>query len=142
MTRQRRTLRGDGRARLEWTGELRFSANAGTQVVPMDSTGTDGTTPPVLLLEALAGCMAIDVVDILRKGRQELRSLTVEIAGDRMPDPPRYFTDVHMVFRIAGEVEEAKAERAVELSMARYCSVFHSLRDDLVSTYEIEITAE
>ena len=105
----------------------------------MDSTGETGTSPTVLLLEALAGCMAIDVVDILKKGRQELGAMRVEISGDRMPDPPRYFTDVHMSFDVEGQVEEAKLERAVQLSMDKYCSVFHTLRPDLTFTYEISI---
>jgi putative redox protein len=133
-------LRGDGRATLEWTSELRFEARAGHQVTPLDSAGVDGTTPPVLLLEALAGCMAIDVVDILQKGRQNLRSVDIEIVGDRMPDPPRFFTDIHLRFRISGEVADAKAQRAVELSMETYCSVFHTLRKDIAFTYEIEIS--
>ncbi len=140
--RKARTLRGDGQAALTWNGDLRFEARAGDIMVPMDSTGDTGTSPTVLLLEALASCMAIDVVDILKKGRQELRAMRVHISGDRMPDPPRYFTDVHMSFDIEGDVEEAKAERAVQLSMDKYCSVFHTLRPDLVFTYEIAIADE
>ena len=140
MTRTERTLRGDGRATLTWTGELSFEARAGKLVVPMDSSGSAGTSPTVLLLEALAGCMAIDVVDILKKGRQEVRAMHVQISGDRMTDPPRYFTDVHMSFAIEGQVADAKAERAVQLSQEKYCSVFHTMRPDLVFTYEISIT--
>lgn len=142
MTRKERALRGDGRAELTWTGGLTFEARSAGVVVPMDSSGTTGTTPPVLLLEALAGCMAIDVVDILEKGRQDVRSMTIEISGDRMPDPPRYFTDVHMSFAIEGQVADAKAERAVQLSIEKYCSVFHTLRPDLVFTYEIAIATD
>lgn len=139
MTRKERTLRGDGRAALTWNGGLRFEARAGEFAVPMDSTGDAGNSPTVLLLEAVAGCMAIDVVDILNKGRQELRAMRIQISGDRMPDPPRYFTDIHMTFDIEGKVADAKAERAVQLSMDKYCSVFHTLRPDLVFTYEIAI---
>lgn len=139
MAKMERTLRGDGRAVLTWNGDLRFEARAGDLAVPMDSSGETGTTPPVLLLEALAGCMAIDVVDILKKGRQELRGMEIQISGDRMPDPPRYFTDVHMTFELDGPVAEAKADRAVQLSMDKYCSVFHTLRSDLTFTYEIAI---
>ena len=139
LTRKQRTLRGDGRATLTWKGDLRFEAGTGEIVVPMDSSGVAGTPPPVLLLDALAGCMAIDVIDILKKGRQEVRAMRVRISGDRMPDPPRYFTDVHMSFDIEGPVAEPKAERAVQLSMDKYCSVFHTLRSDLAFTYEIAI---
>ena len=142
MTRTERTLRGDGTAELTWNGDLRFEARAGEFAVPMDSSGEAGTTPPVLLLEALAGCMAIDVVDILNKGRQEPLAMQIRISGDRMPEPPRFFTDIHMTFEIAGSVDDAKAERAVQLSMDKYCSVFHSLRSDLVFTYEIAIADE
>ncbi len=105
----------------------------------IDSKAVDGTGPPTLLLEALAACMAIDVADILHKGRQQLRAMKVGIVGDRRPEPPRYFTDVHLRFEIEGVVSEAKVKRAVELSREKYCSVFHTLRSDLDFSYTIAI---
>lgn len=82
---------------------------------------------------SLAGCMAIDVAVVLEKGRVELTDLVVEVAGVRAPDPPRRFTSLEIEVRAEGpkEADQAKLDRAVQLSHDRYCSVFHSLRPDL-----------
>lgn len=117
---------------LDWTGEdLEFLGRRNGHVTPIDGHGAKGPTPVALLLESIAGCMASDIVDILKKGRQDLRGLVIEIEADRMEEPPRYLRAIRFVIRAAGDVEEAKARRAVELSFATYCSVWHSLRDDL-----------
>ena len=85
------------------------------------------------LLMSLAGCMAIDVAVVLGKGRVELTDLVVEVSGVRAPDPPRRFTSLEIEVRAEGptEADQAKLDRAVQLSHDRYCSVFHSLRPDL-----------
>lgn len=124
---------------LNWTEELRFEGRSDGGTVAIDGDGMHGTTPVDLLLEAVAACTAADVVDILKKGRQELRSMTVECTGERRDDAPKYVKRVHMVFRMAGDVDEAKAQRAVDLSLEKYCSVFHSLRMDLAVDTEIQI---
>lgn len=124
---------------LNWTDELRFEGRSEGGVVAIDGDGMHGTTPVDLLLEAVAACTASDVVDILKKGRQELRSMTVECSGERRDDAPKYVKRLHMVFRMAGDVDEAKAQRAVDLSLEKYCSVFHSLRMDLAVDTEIHI---
>ncbi len=72
-----------------------------------------------------------DVVDILGKGRQNLEGLRLKVLAERMDDPPRYVRSMRFEFEISGQVEEAKAERAVQLSFDKYCSVFHSLRTDI-----------
>lgn len=124
---------------LNWTDELRFEGSSDGGMVAIDGDGMKGTTPVDLLLEAVAACTASDVVDILKKGRQVLRSMTVECSGERRDEAPKYVKRLHMVFRIAGDVDEAKVRRAVDLSLEKYCSVFHSLRMDLAVDTEIEI---
>jgi len=128
---------------LDWTGEgLRFAGGtpAGPQLV-IDSDGKAGPSPTDALLMGVAGCMGVDVVMILEKGRVPLTSLSVEVEGDRAEDPPRRFTAIRMTYRIAGPKEEhrRKVERAVELSRDRYCSVLHSLRTDLDVDIRVEI---
>jgi putative redox protein len=85
------------------------------------------------LLLALAGCMAVDVLTILEKGRVPVESLEVEVEGDRPDRPPRRFTALRMEYRVRGPGVEhqAKLERAVALSRDTYCSVYHTLRPDL-----------
>lgn len=124
---------------LEWTGDLRFEARADGTLVAIDGDGIQGTTPVDLLLESVAGCTAADVVDILKKGRQDLRTLTIEVSGDRRDEAPRYVKRLHLTFTFTGDVDEAKAQRAVDLSLEKYCSVFHSLRMDLAVDTEIKI---
>ena len=124
---------------LNWTEELRFEGRSDGGLVAIDGNGMHGTTPVDLLLEAVAACTAADVVDILKKGRQELVSMTVECTGERRDEAPKYVKRLQLVFRMAGDVDEAKAQRAVDLSLEKYCSVFHSLRMDLAVDTEIRI---
>ena len=84
-----------------------------------------------VLAEALAGCMAIDVVSILTKGRHPVKGLQVSFSGERAPHPPRRSPSVTLTFHATGEVPPAAVERAIELSRQTYCSVWHSLRQDL-----------
>lgn len=128
---------------LEWRGEgSRFVGEREGVRTEIDGSGTAGASPVALLLEALAACSAADVVEILHKGRQELRGLRVTARGERRPEPPRYFTRIELLFRIAGAVERKKAERAVELSLGKYCSVSHTLRRDLDLEWSIELEGE
>lgn len=119
------------RITLKWVDELRFEGTAGAAVVAIDGDGQQGTSPVNLMLEAIASCAAADVVDILRKGRQELEAMTVEVSADRREGHPRSITRLQLDFKIRGPVDEVKARRAVDLSLEKYCSVFHSLRMDI-----------
>jgi putative redox protein len=101
-----------------WTGEdLRFVGHRGAHETPIDSGGGTGPNPVALMLEAAAACMAIDVVDILRKGRQGLEALSVRTLARRRDEPPRYVTWIRFEFELSGDVDSAKAERAVALSL-------------------------
>ncbi len=105
--------------------------------VLIDGNSAEGPSPMEALLLSLAGCMAIDIQVILEKGRVPLDSLEVRVTGERAPEAPKRYTRILMEVGVRGpgEGERAKVERAVQLSRDRYCSVFHTLRDDL----EVEI---
>ena len=98
-------------------------------VIKMDTNpemgGTDyGARPMQVLLNALAGCASIDVISILKKQRQEITDYTVTVNGEREAGTePSLWKDIEMVFEITGNVDEGKAQRAVEISMNKYCSV-------------------
>lgn len=124
---------------LVWIEGLRFEGRSGGTTVAIDGDGVMGISPVNLLLQSVASCAAADVVDILKKGRQELTAMTVEVAADRREEAPRYVKRLYMTFRIKGTVDASKARRAVDLSLEKYCSVFHSLRMDLNVETEIEI---
>jgi putative redox protein len=78
-------------------------------------------------------------VDILHKSRQNVEELVVEVEAERRSEHPRRVRSLLMRFRIRGEVDRKKAERAVDLSLEKYCSVFHSLRMDISPEVEIDI---
>ncbi len=124
--------------RLDWKHSgHEFEAERNGVRTAIDGSGVTGASPVALLLEALAGCVGADVVDILQKGRQELTGLTVLARGERREKPPRYFERIQLEVVVSGDVDPRKAERAVRLSLDTYCSVAHTLRRDL----EIEWSA-
>ena len=80
---------------------------------------------------ALAGCMAMDLVHILKKGRHDLRGLRVDLTGERTQTEPRRFTRIELRYTITGSVPTEPIERAIQLSREKYCSVWHSMRQDI-----------
>ena len=92
------------------------------------------------LLASVGTCAAIDVVAILEKQRQTLTDLKVKVRGERRDSPPpRPFTEIHIHFQIAGNVDEQKVAHAVELAVEQYCSVKESLDPSIPVTYSHEI---
>ncbi len=128
--------------RLRWAGEgLVFTGTVedGPEIT-LDSDGSAGPSPTQLLLFSLAGCMGVDVRMILEKCRVPVDSLEVVVEGDRAPSAPRRFHALRLVYRLEGpsEADEGKIERAVQLSRDKYCSVLHTLREDLSLDIRIE----
>jgi putative redox protein len=128
---------------IAWEGDMRFRAlTEDGHELPFDGTREMGASPTEGLLAALAACMGIDVVDILRKGRQDVDRCEIEIAGERRKDPPRRFTSVRMEFRLAGrELSRSRVERAVDLSRTTYCSVWHTMAPDVELDVALTIEA-
>jgi putative redox protein len=126
-------------ATLTWTRDLQFDARSGEAALTIDSRGVAGPSPVEALAIAVAGCMAIDVVDIVTKGRHPLEALSVALTAERAPEPPRRFVHVDLHFRVQGDVPTAALERALQLSRDKYCSVWQTMRRDipLVTTYEV-----
>jgi putative redox protein len=126
-------------ATLIWQGDLRFAARSGTTEIVLDSDGTAGPSPVQALAMALAGCMAIDVADIVSKGRHSFTALEATVVGQRQDDPPRRFLGFTMHFIVTGGVPDHAVERAIQLSREKYCSVWHSLRQDLPFETSFEV---
>lgn len=88
-----------------------------------------GFRPMQLVLAALGSCSAIDLVSILKKQRQEIDDLKMEIHGERQEDViPSLWKQVNVIIQLTGNINEEKARRAAELSMEKYCSVAETLR--------------
>ncbi len=128
-------------ATLTWTDDLVFTGGPpGGPSVTLDGDGSRGTSPMVALLLAAAGCTGADVVSILRKMRVDLRVCRIEITGTRRAEVPRRYLALHLRYHLAGAgLDEARARRAVELSLEKYCSVMHSLAPDIRVTHDIAL---
>lgn len=116
---------------LEWDAELRVHATAGANSLTIDSAGQAGPSPMQALAIALAGCMEMDLIHILQKGRHDLRGLRARLIGHRAPEDPRRFTEVALHFTISGPVPAPAVQRAIDLSREKYCSVWSSMRQDM-----------
>jgi putative redox protein len=128
--------------KIEKVGPAAFQARAGSggEIVAdgAPSIGGEGRgmRPMELLLSALATCAAMDVVHILRKQKEPLEGLTIEVEGQRADAVPAPFVAVHLTFVAQGDVAPNKLERAVRLGVEKYCSVGASLAPDVAVTWE------
>ncbi len=116
---------------------------AGTWPRQEDESWIDwrGAKASDLLVISLAACSAYDVVEILRKQRQNLVSLNVAADAEQQPDPPWAFTHIHLHYVAAGRgLEPAKLERAIALSQDKYCSVAATIRGVAKITFSFEVT--
>jgi len=122
------------KVKLVQSGPAKFTATnaaGATGVIdgPADMGGGNaGLRPMETLLSALAGCSSLDVLLIMKKQRQKLERLEVEVEGERADAVPAVFTKIHLRFKGYGPIELAKLEKAVELSIEKYCSVSKMLR--------------
>jgi putative redox protein len=121
-------------ADLRWTGALVFEAALHESALILDSKGIDGPSPVDALAAALAGCMSVDVTDILLKGRHALRGLRSRLTADRAQDHPHRFVSVSLHFTVEGPVPPDAVDHAIALSRDKYCSVWHSMRQDIAFT--------
>ena len=101
-----------------------------------------GIRPMELMLIGLAGCTAFDVVNILRKGREDVADCVVDVSAERAADDPKIFTAIHLEYRVKGRnLSEAKVERAIKLSKEKYCSASIMLGKTATLTHSFEVEA-
>jgi len=128
---------------ITWQGNELFSGSAGDFVLPIDGNRAGGPSPMQLLALGLAGCMAIDVAMIIEKGRHPLAGLSARLDGHRSQDgPPVRFVRMDLHYTVTGNVPREAVERAIQLSRDKYCSVWHSLRQDIAFNVTFDIVAE
>lgn len=103
--------------------------------------GGDGSAvgPMQAVLMATAGCSTIDIVMILEKMKQPLEDIQVEVDGKRREKIPRVYTHIHLHYKLKGDLSEKKVQRAVELSLGKYCSVSKMLEKSVEITSSFEI---
>ena len=126
---------------LVWEHDLVLAGQSGNVSIVLDSAGVEGPSPVQTLAFALAGCMAMDVVHILKKGRFDLRGLRVALTAERAQDTPHRITGVMIEFAVAGDVPKDQIQRAIDLSHEKYCSVWHSMRQDTAFDTRFSVSA-
>jgi putative redox protein len=126
---------------LTWTSGLTFSGRSGNATITLDSAGVAGPSPVQALAFAAAGCMAMDVAHILTKGHHEFSALAAHLVADRAQDEPHRIVRMTLNVRVAGNLPGEAVERAIALSREKYCSVWHSMRQDIEFTtaFRVEV---
>lgn len=99
--------------------------------------------PMQMVLAAIGGCSSIDVISILKKQRQPLDDIKISVSGEREEGVvPALFTDIHVHYKLYGDLNQAKAEKAIQLSMDKYCSVSKMIEKVATITWSYEINDE
>ncbi len=133
------------KARVKWAENRTFIGTSGTGHKFVFGTkeedgSTPGPSPMELVLIGTGGCSAYDVVSILEKGREPVEDVVVELDADRADATPAVFTRIHMHFIVKGRgVKAAKVERAIQLSVEKYCSASAMMAKTAEITHDYEI---
>lgn len=128
-----------------WTPPMRFEGLAPSQARTVMAERREGVTPegpsPMeTVLMAACACSGIDVVEILEKMRAPLAALQIEAEAERANEPPRVFTKIRLCYRARGEgLTVDQVQRAVALSVDKYCSVSAMLRRTAELSYEVAV---
>ena len=129
------------RVHVAWAGEHRFDVGraSGGPMARIDASGKTGPGPVDMLLCALGSCTAIDITEILAKRKTPVNALTVDVIGERAAAIPARVTKSQLLYKIVGEVDRVHAERAIDLSVTKYCSVRDSLNPNMPIEWRLEL---
>lgn len=124
--------------------EVYEAANASGHTVRIDmreASVKQDQSPVELLLSSVSACAAVDIVIMLKKRRKTIHDFVIETTGVRKDDPPRRFTDIHCLFRIASpDVTEEELHKVAALSLEKYCSVAATLNSKITFAVQVEQT--
>jgi putative redox protein len=129
--------------RVVWKDEMAFDGELKGTPIPLDAVpefgGKNyGPTPKPLVLTALAGCTAMDVVSLMRKMKVPFTGFSVEVNGDLTDEHPKVYKAIRIAYRIAGTgLDAEKVEKAVNLSLDKYCGVAAMLKKTAEVSFEI-----
>jgi len=125
-----------------WQGKMKFASTneEGITVVTdakKESGGEGyGQSPKQLVLSGLAGCTGMDIISILEKMRAAPEGFHIDVEAELTEEPPKTFKKVHIKYIVKGGVPEDKLEKAIKLSLERYCGVSEMIRKSAELTYE------
>ena len=102
-----------------------------------------GVGPMQLLVMAIGGCSGVDVMSILKKSRQHVTRFDIEVVGEKPDgDSPAIFFHIHISYDLEGDIQASKAQRAIELSLGKYCSVAATLKMTARITYDYRVNGQ
>ncbi len=132
---------------LQWQGRMSFESTIGSHAIAMDAKKPVGDStapnPKELLLAGLAGCTAMDVIALMKKHKQNVKSFKVKGHASSSTDRhPSVFTAVKLDFVLEGEVSPELAVEAVQLSQTRYCGVSAMLVKSFPITWEVHVNGK
>ena len=132
----------ESQVQVKWVDKLEFVGTDSTKhslvMSSQDEENGTGLKPSELLLLALGGCTAVDVVTIMRKKRQAVTGLEINVSGEQDEDPPWTFRHIHLEYVVRGKgLSEKGLAQAIQLSEEKYCSVRNSLTCEVTSSYRI-----
>ncbi|MDV7186377.1 OsmC family protein [Lutibacter sp. TH_r2] len=129
---------------VSWKGQMLFESVAPEGSVMIDA-GEDvggqgkGLRPKAMMLTALAGCTAMDIASLLKKMRAEVDDFKIEVEANLTDEHPKVYDKVKVIYRFYGsDFKKSKIEKAVNLSVERYCGVFEMFRKFSATSHEIE----
>jgi len=132
----------ESHTQVKWLDKLEFVGTDSTKhslvMSSQDEENATGLKPSDLLSLALAGCTAVDVVGIMRKKRQAMTGLVINVRAEQDDDPPWTFRRIHLEYVVRGKgLSEKGLAQAIQLSEEKYCSVRNSLTCEVTSSYRI-----
>jgi putative redox protein len=126
-------------AQIRWKHALVFDATSGSISTTVDGDSREGPSPLQALAISLVTCMAADVAYILTKGRTPFRALSADVDAERAQENPHRLLSAALRFTVEGNVPPDAVGRAIALSHEKFCSVWHSLRQDIVLTTSFDV---
>jgi putative redox protein len=131
------------KSRAVWRAEHRFDAGPEGRTAPVDADAKTAPGPVETLLNALATCSGVDVIDILAKGRTPVERFAVNVTATRRSEAPRRVQRLELEFQIDGAgITAEQAERAIQLSFEKYCTVAASLAADIAAETTLVLNGE
>ncbi len=133
------------KARVTWVADRTFTGavEAGHQIAFGNAFGDSpkpGPSPMELMLIGAGGCSAYDVVHILERGREPIEDVICDVSAERADTDPKVFTKIHMHFTVKGRgLDPRKVDRAVNLSIEKYCSATAMLARTAEVTHDVEV---
>jgi len=131
---------------VHWKKGLTFSG-VGAQnveipidVIPEQGGLGSGASPMELVLMSVCGCSGMDIISIMQKKQQKVNAFSIKATGERAETYPKVFTRVHLEYTFDGEnIDRAAADRSIELSLTKYCSVYPMLAKSIEFTHSVTI---